>query len=143
LTNRWGFLFRPKKRLTILIFKVPYLNDAVPTITCSRSALGALKFWWKIHSTTPQQFQNQAQTILQQADYLVHELTKKGIKAWKNPYSNTVFFERPSQQIIEKYDLAPDESPVFGKLAHIVVMQHINKQLLDSFVHDIKQWKAQ
>ena len=32
-------------------FKVPYLLDAVPTITCSRSALGALKFWWKVQRT--------------------------------------------------------------------------------------------
>ena len=32
-------------------FKVSYLNEAVPTITCSRNAISALKFWWKIKKT--------------------------------------------------------------------------------------------
>jgi histidine decarboxylase len=32
-------------------FQVSYLNDAVPTITCSRSGLGPLKFWWKVQKT--------------------------------------------------------------------------------------------
>ncbi len=124
-------------------FHVTYLNDAVPTITCSRSALDPLKFWWKLHSTRMDQFQAISTNLLSNADYLLEKLQSAGVKAWKNPYSNTIFFERPPVEILGKYDLAPDESPVFGKLAHFIIMPHVNKKLMDGFVRDMASWKAQ
>jgi histidine decarboxylase len=124
-------------------FHVPYLNDAVPTITCSRSALDPLKFWWKLHSTRMDQFQVISTNLLSNADYLLEKLQAAGIKAWKNPYSNTIFFERPPGEILGKYDLAPDESPVFGKLAHFIIMPHVNKKLMNGFIKDMASWKAQ
>jgi histidine decarboxylase len=122
-------------------FHVNYLNDAVPTITCSRSALAPLKFWWKINSVSVDEFKAMANEMLRDADYLEQSLRGAGIKVWKNPNSNTVFFERPDQEILGKYDLAPDESPNFGKLAHFVVMPHVHKPLIDGFVEDVKRWK--
>ena len=124
-------------------FHVTYLNDAVPTITCSRSALDPLKFWWKLHSTRMDQFQAISTNLLSNADYVLEKLQSAGVKAWKNPYSNTLFFERPPVEILGKYDLAPDESPVFGKLAHFIIMPHVNKKLMDGFVRDMASWKAQ
>jgi histidine decarboxylase len=121
---------------------VNYLKDAVPTITCSRSGISPLKFWWKIHSTPIDSFKDKANAILKNADYLSQKLGKAGVRVWKNPVSNTVFFERPDPSVLEKYDLAPDESASFGKLAHIVVMPHIDKGILNTFVEDMKSWKA-
>jgi histidine decarboxylase len=123
-------------------FHVPYLNDAVPTITCSRSGLGPLKFWWKIKSTPMTAFQAIANEMMSNAAYLVDKLEAAGVKHWRNPNSNTVFFERPDAEIMMKYDLAPEESPTFGKLAHFVVMPHIHKALIDQFADDMKRWKA-
>lgn len=63
-----------------------------------------------------------------------------GIKAWKNPYSNVVLFERPSKAIQRKYDLAPGKikglEGLEGSLdvAHLVIMPHVDKKLIDSFV---------
>jgi len=122
-------------------FSVPYLNDAVPTITCSRSAINPLKFWWKIRSTSRTAFRNQADQMLQGADSLLTRLRAAGIRAWKNPYSNTVFFQRPSAGIMQRYDLAPEEDPSFGKVAHLIVMPHVSK-VLDQFVGDMQEWKA-
>ena len=51
-------------------FHVPYLNDAVPTISCSRSALSPLKFWWKVKYTKKNGFQRQTSQILTNARYL-------------------------------------------------------------------------
>lgn len=121
---------------------VNYLNEAVPTITCSRSGISPLKFWWKIRSTPIAVFKEKASNILQNAEYLAQRLREKGVRVWKNPVSNTVFFERPEQNILDRYDLAPDESPAFGKLAHFVVMPHVGKPLIESFVGDMAAWKA-
>ena len=51
-------------------FQVSYLNQAVPTITCSRNALTALKFWWKVNKVGAEGFKEQARSILADARYL-------------------------------------------------------------------------
>ena len=122
-------------------FEVPYLAGAVPTITTSRSALGPLKFWWKINSTSLEDLQASARNSLSNAEYLLKSLKGAGMRVWKNPYSNTLFFERPSAAVMKKYDLAPDESTQFGKIAHFVVMPHVHRKLIDSFLMDMKGWK--
>ncbi|PTR14723.1 hypothetical protein C8R31_10580 [Nitrosospira sp. Nsp2] len=43
---------------------------------------------------------------------------------------------------MKKYDLAPDEGAQFGKIAHFVVMPHVDRKLMDSFVTDMKGWKS-
>lgn len=122
-------------------FHVPYLNDAVPTISCSRSAISPLKFWWKLHATPLSALRQQANEMLDGAETLLARLRETGIRAWKNPYSNTVFFERPDAGVMRDYDLAPEEDPAFGKVAHFVVMPHVDA-VLAPFVADMKRWKA-
>ena len=123
-------------------FKVSYLNQAVPTITCSRNALSALKFWWKIQKTGMAGFENQAQAILANAQYLEEQLDKIGYTAWQDDYSNTVYFRRPGEAIMKKYDLAPDyDARLGGDLAHIVVMQHITRSVIDEFIKELKAEK--
>ena len=120
-------------------FKVAYLNQAVPTITCSRNALATLKFWWKIQKTGLNGFAQQAREMLANADYLEQQLDKIGYTAWQDDYSNTVYFRRPSEKIMKKYVLAPDhDDRLGGDLAHIIVMQHLTRQTIDQFIADIK-----
>lgn len=121
-------------------FHVPYLNEAVPTISCSRSAINPLKFWWKLHSTPHDSFRHQADAMLQGAENLHSKLQGAGIRAWKNPYSNTVFFERPGPEVMKRYDLAPGDDADFGKVAHFIVMPHVDS--VDPFVSDMRDWKA-
>jgi histidine decarboxylase len=60
--------------------------------------------------------------------------------AWKNDFSNTVYFKRPSQWVMKKWDLAPDFDPrLGGDLAHAIVMQHEGKVTIDLFIKDIQK----
>jgi glutamate/tyrosine decarboxylase-like PLP-dependent enzyme len=121
-------------------FRVPYLNDAVPTITCSRSSLGPLKFWWKVQKTGVEGYRQQAAQILKNADYLKQRLDAIKYPAWKNDFSNTVYFRRPSAWVMKKWDLAPDEDPrLGGELAHDIVMQHEGPDTIDLFVADMRK----
>ena len=125
-------------RNSINPFQVEYLKDAVPTITCSRGALSPLKLWWKITFNEPTVFEKQAEQLVANAKYLHGELEKLGIKAWLNDMSNTVFFQRPSEVVMDKYCLSPDVHPELGELAHVIVMQHVTKDAIDTFVADMK-----
>jgi len=117
--------------------RVEYLNEAVPTISCSRSGLSPLKLWWRIRMTPTSDFEKMSATLQHNAAYLQRKLAQNNIRAWRNDFSNTVFFQRPSQRVMDKYSLAPEQSPEFGPLAHVVVMQHANKTILDTFVKDM------
>ncbi len=56
--------------------------------------------------------------------------------------SNTVYFRRPSQGVVEKYDLAPDfDERLGGELSHIVVMQHVTKERLQVFLDELRTEK--
>lgn len=122
-------------------FKVAYLNDAVPTITCSRSAVGALKFWWNLTRNGQREYEKQACHILKTAQYLKKRLDELNYPAWLNPMSNIVFFKRPADWIMKKWDLAPEyDERLGGELAHEVVMQHENKRIVDEFINDIKKY---
>lgn len=120
-------------------FRVEYLAGAVPTISCSRSALASLKFWWKLNTVAPDFFAKEAASLIANAIYLHNNLRKSGIRAWRNNHSNTVFFARPSEAIMKKYSLAGEVSKEFGALAHIVVMQHVDKEKIDQFISDISK----
>jgi len=123
-------------------FTIAYLNQAVPTITCSRNAVSALKFWWKVKKTGMNNFEKQAQAILDNAQYLQARLKKVNWPVWRGEYSNTVYFRRPSEAVMKKYGLAPEfDKRLGGNLAHIVVMQHVSRDAIDKIVSDIKAKK--
>lgn len=119
-------------------YNVPYLNSNMRMISCSRDALQPLKFWWLIQSVGFEGWSTQAKNILAQRDYLKQQLDAIGWPAWVNEYSNTVFFRRPSPEIIHKYTLAQGYDERFGgELAHVVVMQHVSQEKIDMFIADL------
>ena len=62
-------------------------------------------------------------------------LKKIGWPVWKNEFSNTVFIRRPSEATVNKYNLARGYDEAFGgPLAHVLVMQGMNIELIDEFV---------
>lgn len=113
---------------------VPYLNGSVPTISCSRSGFDPLKLYWQLHRLGVEGLRKQADLMLEMSDYLFNAMLKKGIRAYKNEFSNTIFFERPSEAIINEYALAKGECPYLGQLAHLVVMQFFTKEICDTFL---------
>lgn len=121
-------------------FNVPYLNNNMRMINCSRDAIQPLKFWWLIQKVGKEEWGKQATTMLECTKYLADELEKIGWPHWVNDYSNTVFFTRPSQAIIDKYILAGGYDERFGgNLNHVVVMQQVTKEAIDGFIADLKK----
>jgi len=119
-------------------FKVAYLNSEMPLISCSRSAVAPLKFYWILNHVGHDNFVKQAEMMLENTEYLQQKLDEIKYPAWHMPYSNTVFFKRPAEWIRQKYSLANGYIPEFGgNLSHIVVMQHAKKRIIDEFVSDL------
>lgn len=121
-------------------FNVTYLNGNMRMINCSRDAVQPLKFWWLIHKVGAEGWTRQAEKLMECTAYLKQQLDAIGWPAWVNTYSNTVFFKRPSEEIVSTFMLAQGYDENFGgKLAHIVVMQHVTKERIDAFIDALKK----
>ena len=134
------FLTTREVRDKQVLYNAPYLNCDMPMINCSRSALSPIKLWWILNHTTKEDYIEQTEKMLETAEWFKEELDKINWPAWLEPMSNTVYFKRPSPQIMDKYDLAPDnDERLGGDLAHIVVMQHVTKEGLLKFIDEIQK----
>ena len=121
-------------------FNVTYLNGNMRMINCSRDAVQPIEFWWLIKTIGRDNWSKQATQMLDCADYLKAQLDKMNYPCWKNTYSNTVFFRRPSPEIVKHFNLAQGYDERFGgELAHIVVMQHVTKEKIDLFIEALKK----
>ena len=119
-------------------YKVEYLNNDMPLISCSRSALAPLKFYWVFTHVGFDKYKEEAESILENTKYLQERFDAISYPAWHLPYSNTVFFKRPAEWVRQKYALANGYiSKYGGELSHIVVMQHVTKKIIDEFIDDI------
>lgn len=118
--------------------KVEYLNNDMPLISCSRSALAPLKFYWIIKHVGFDKLTKEAEEMLENTNYLQQKFDEINYPAWHLPYSNTVFFKRPKEWVREKYGLANGNIKEYGgELSHIVVMQHVKKNIIDEFISDL------
>ena len=119
-------------------YKVDYLNNSMPLISCSRSGLAPLKFYWILKQIGFDGLTEQANMMLENTEYLQQKFDEIGYPAWHEKYSNTVFFKRPQEWIRNKYMLANGMLPEYGgELSHIVVMQHVSKDIIDEFINDL------
>jgi glutamate/tyrosine decarboxylase-like PLP-dependent enzyme len=122
-----------------------YIGHVPGTITCSRDAVKPAEFYF---FSNPESIQNQARDareILKNTDYLYAEMQNHlpALNARReNNLSNTIYFRKPSEDIIEKYSLATMHLDIDGQLqdfAHAVVMPHIKKKVLDEFLSDLDE----
>ncbi len=119
-------------------FKVDYLRNDMPLISCSRNGLTPLKFYWVLKQIGFEGFCKEAESMMENTRYLQQKFDEIGYPAWHMNYSNTVFFKRPAEWILKKYMLANGNLPKYGgELSHIVVMQHVNKVIIDEFIEDL------
>lgn len=121
-------------------YNVAYLEGDMPMINCSRSAVTPLKMWWVLNNNDTESYTNQTKTMIDNAKWLKDELEKIGWPVWLGPMSSTVYFKRPSEEVMRRFDLAPDyDERLGGQLAHIVVMQHATKERLQAVVDELQK----
>lgn len=120
-----------------------YILQVPGTITCSRDAVKPAEFHFFSTESAFAKQADDAKNMLENADYLLKEMNNH--YAHLNPTkannrSSTIYFKRPSDAVVNRYSLAI-MGLAAGSLrtphAHVVVMPHVNKQLLDKFLTDL------
>lgn len=113
---------------------IEYIDTLDTTILGSRNALSPIILWYAIKSRGYDGFKEEANTCIKNARYLYDNLKEIGHEPRLNDYSNTVLFNKPSRNMIKKWQLASQ-----GDQSHVVVMQHVTKKKIDQFIDDLKK----
>ena len=122
-----------------------YIHHVPGTITCSRDAVKPAEFHFFSTPSAMTQQAEDAQSILQNAAYLLDQMQNhfshlQPTRA--NELSNTVYFKKPGDWIVKKYSLATMHLEINNQkqdFAHVVVMPHANRKVLDEFLTDLEK----
>lgn len=124
-----------------------YILQVPGTITCSRDAVKPAEFYFFSSETAFNKQAEDAKAILDNAAYLLKEMrTHYGhlqpVRA--NDQSNIIYFRKPSDAVVNRYSLATMGLVIDGQpapCAHVVVMPHASKEILDRFLSDLGERK--
>lgn len=117
---------------------VEYIASRDATITGSRCGHAPIFIWYALQNKGLIGLNKEVHKCLTNAQYLLHQLRYNNIGAMMNEFSNTVVFERPlDDDFVRKWNLACE-----GNIAHVVVMQHITVEILDSFIVELVQHRS-
>ena len=133
-----GVMMTRKDLMNPLLKPIEYLNSVDSTITGSRNGLSSLFIWNVINTKGIEGFKDDVDKTMENAKYLVKELRKRNISAFKNSLSSTVIFERPNEEFVKRWQLA-----CTGDIAHVVVMPSVDKGKLDLFLKEIDNIKLE
>jgi histidine decarboxylase len=127
-----GIALAKKANVDRIARSIEYIGTLDTTVTGSRNGITPLILWYAIQKFGHEGFAAQARHCLEMAEYTVDRFRSLGIDAWRNPYAITVVFPRPSDDVLQRWQIA-----VKDDFAHIICMQHITRDLIDSVTADV------
>lgn len=108
------------------------------TIMGSRSGHAPIFLWYALKNKGLMELENEVHKCIASARYLFEKLRNGGIGAMLNKFSNIVVFEKPlDDDFTHRWNLACS-----GNVAHVVVMQHVTIEKLDTFVTEFLQKRS-
>ena len=114
---------------------IPYVGTEDTTISGSRNGFLALNLWYVLRKKGRHGLAREAKTCIENAEYLTKQLNEMNYpKVSMVPKQNIVVFQKPSDAMIKKYQLAAE-----GGIAHVVVMQHITRSRIDGFCRNLRE----
>lgn len=111
-----------------------YTGSEDTTILGSRSGHAPIFLWYAIKSRNKATIKKTVNDCIQLAEYLNSRLDELKLTPILNHDSNIVMFDKPSDSIVAKWKLAVEKNK-----AHVVVMPHVSKEMLDQFINDLNK----
>jgi histidine decarboxylase len=127
-----GIMMTRKKLMEPLFQPIEYLNSVDSTITGSRNGQSSLYIWNVLVDKGIDGLSKDATAVMENSKYMINKMKQCDISCFKNNLSNTVIFQKPSDKIIKKWQLA-----CTGNIAHVVVMPSVSKKKIDIFIEDL------
>lgn len=127
-------VFMTEKRFVDQINQnIEYIGCVDNTISGSRNGHAALFLNHIIKKKGYSGFATDVMECIHNSEFMIQEMQDRGMDAWRNNNSITVMFNRPSSDVVKKWQLASQ-----GPWSHAVIMPHVTKAKIRSFVKDVR-----
>ncbi|BDI14971.1 histidine decarboxylase [Nostoc cf. commune SO-36] len=127
-----GVVLTKKKWVEKVETEIEYIGSSDTTILGSRNGHTPLILWYAMQTRGFDGLAREANTCIDNAQYLFQKLKIREYPCMLNKFSNTVVLQKPSQKLIKKWQLA-----TFENWVHIIVMQNIDRDKIDTFVNEL------
>lgn len=127
-----GVVLAKRSNVDRVARSIEYVGTLDTTILGSRNAITPLFLWYAFRTVGVDGFRRRIKHCFEMADYAIERLRQTGRHAWRHENSVTVVFDRPSQALISKWQLA-----VQHDVAHIITMPHVTRGLIDRLIDDL------
>ncbi|KAI9098381.1 hypothetical protein K1719_025006 [Acacia pycnantha] len=133
-----GVIITRLEHMNVMSSDTEIIASKDSTITGSRNGHAPIFLWYALKKKGLLGLKNEVDKCMRNADYLQYKLQKAGVSTMKSEFSNTVVFEKPQDdEFARRWSLACK-----GSMAHVVVMQHVTVEMLDSFVSEFLQKRS-
>lgn len=114
---------------------IEYIRGHDSTLLGSRNGHAPVFLWYALMTRGLTGLKQEVNECIENAKYLENGLIQGGYPQFRNDYSNIVCLQKPGDEVIRKWNLA-----VEGPWAHVVAMQHVNRERLDRFLSDVRSF---
>ncbi len=128
-----GVVLAKRKHRNRIGNAISYIGTMDTTITGSRNGLTPLFMWYFIKKYGKEGLKKQIRESLELACYTEKKLSEIGVKAWRNKDALTIVFNKPSEFLCKKYQLASEKN-----IAHIICAPGVKKEEINMFLKDLK-----
>ncbi|WP_089790463.1 histidine decarboxylase [Chryseobacterium wanjuense] len=111
---------------------ISYIESVDSTITGTRNGLSSVFLWYAIRHFGKEGLLQRAEECLSLAKYTYHRLLENNIDSYYNENAITVLFEKPSELLCQKWQLATKSG-----FSHLICMPGISKDQIDRFIEDV------
>jgi glutamate/tyrosine decarboxylase-like PLP-dependent enzyme len=119
--------------------KASYIEGNDSTVCGSRSGANAVSIWMILKLYGPDGGLKFCEELLQRTKFLCDELEKLDIEFFRDKFMNIVAIRASAslQKLQEKHHLVPNshDNPEWYK---VVVMNHVDNQMINEFINDLK-----
>ena len=133
-----GIVLTKSKYVKMVTADIEYIRGKDTTMTGSRSGITPMILWYSINKNGIEGYTKQVEKCFKMADYAINKFKEYGITAWRNENSNTVVFpsKNVDPKLFQKWQIATE-----GKIGHLITMQHVTTNMIDSFIFDVYKEK--
>ena len=133
------FLVRKGYIKYVITEEAKYVSGLDLTLIGSRSGANAIAVWMILMTYGPYGWLEKLQTLINRTERLCKELDNKSIQYYRQQDMNivTISAKEISSEIAEKYGLVPDSHDENNKWWKIVIMDHVDLNILMQFVEEL------
>lgn len=137
------FLIRKNYMNYVQTQEAQYVMGTDHTLCGSRSGANAVAIWMVLHTYGSEGWKNKMHALIDRTSDICTQLDSIQIKYYRNPFLNIIAIHASelNSTIANKYLLVADSYENKAQWWKIVVMPHLTRGMIDSFISDIKSEK--